>query len=157
MLRGGEDSLTWKDSWFLGFKDSKFLQCFWKILVPCYQISISCFLIDIDLISKISKNFSNESSSFFGARLFQNWQKWISENLRFINIIFPKKVPGIFLDVLRYAGVSKDPPAPRRGATRLRGICWIFLLIPLLLWEHVTVLIFRCNEGMLQPWFFVFS
>ena len=35
------------------------------------------------------------------------------------------------------------PPAPRRGATRLRGISSIFLLLPLFLWEHVTALIFR--------------
>ena len=57
----------------------------WKILIPHYQSSFSCFLIDIgpilpkshlcflvDIgpISKISENFWNESSSFFGARFF---------------------------------------------------------------------------------------
>ena len=45
-------------NWFVqSFKDSKIISCFWKILIPYYQNSISCFLEDIDPIFKIFKNF----------------------------------------------------------------------------------------------------
>ena len=55
-------------SWFQSLLVSCFkktLQHFSKTLVPYYHISISCFLlIDLDLISKISKNSLDGSSSF---------------------------------------------------------------------------------------------
>ena len=51
-----------------------------KIVTLCFVIDIgtilatihSCFLIDIGIISKIFKILLNDSSSFFGARLFPN-------------------------------------------------------------------------------------
>ena len=56
--------------WFLGFLVSANLLCVQKICVTYYQIFISCFLIDIDLISKISKILLDGSVGFVGARLF---------------------------------------------------------------------------------------
>ena len=41
----------------------------WKIIIPYYQKSISCFLVDIGTTSKIPEHFLDGSSSFFGARL----------------------------------------------------------------------------------------
>ena len=92
MLRGAWDSLTgkWKGfwvswslvcfwflgflvSWFLGFKN---LLCFQKIFVTYYPISITCFLIDIDSVSKMFKNLLDGSSSFFGACLFHIFQSF---------------------------------------------------------------------------------
>ena len=66
-------------SWFLGFEVSKFqrfeiIQCFWRMLVPYYQISMSCFLVDDDLISKLFKIVLDGSSGFVGACLFENCQ-----------------------------------------------------------------------------------
>ena len=66
-------------SWFLGFlvskflivKDSKIPSCFRKILVPYYRISISFFLVDIGLISKIFKILLDGSSGLFVARLLE--------------------------------------------------------------------------------------
>ena len=68
-------------SWFLGFKVSRFLGVwfpgflvskFQSFKVPkIYQMSISCFLEDIDPVSKVPKNLLNGSSGMFGARLFQ--------------------------------------------------------------------------------------
>ena len=67
-------------SWFLGFEK--------------YQIPISCFQEDIDPRCKIFKIWFHGSSSFPGARLFGNYQKWISEGLGFVKIIgFPKMFP----------------------------------------------------------------
>ena len=67
--------IGFKVSGFLGFKVSKI-----------YQISISCFLIDVGPISKVFKILLYASSGCFGARLFQ----------------------GFLLISLRYPGVSKD-------------------------------------------------
>ena len=53
--------IVWMVIWFPGFKK--------------YQMSISCFLIDIDLISKIS-TICTKIFIIFGARLFQNCQKF---------------------------------------------------------------------------------
>ena len=60
--------LAFKVSWFQSFSVSKFLG--FKVSKIC-QISISCFLDDIDPISKIFKNLSNGSSEFVGARLLE--------------------------------------------------------------------------------------
>ena len=49
--------------WFYGFLVSKI-----------YQISISCFLIEIDFITMNFKILLDGSSSCFGARLFENRQ-----------------------------------------------------------------------------------
>ena len=46
---------------FLGFEVSWF-QSFRNPMIPYYQMSISCFLIDIDLIFKIFKNLLHGSS-----------------------------------------------------------------------------------------------
>ena len=104
ILRVAGDSLTSKKvgSWFLGFEISKFqgfkhLFCFQKIFVSYYQMSISCFLVDIDLISKILKILLDGSPSFVGARLFQNGQQWIPETSTFTNIIFLNMFQGFFL------------------------------------------------------------
>ena len=58
-------------SWFLGFLVSKFLGFLFSKLskfqrsnIPYYQISISCFLIGIDFISKIFKILLDGSSGF---------------------------------------------------------------------------------------------
>ena len=45
-----------------------------KILIPCYQNSISCFLEDIDPIFKISKNTLDGSPGLFGPHRFQHVQ-----------------------------------------------------------------------------------
>ena len=53
--------------WFVGFKN---VLCFQTIVVTYYQMSISCFLVDIGPVSMIFKNCLRGSSPFFGARLF---------------------------------------------------------------------------------------
>ena len=58
-------------SWLLGFKISFMFLCFQKRFVTWHQVSISCFLMDIDLISKILKILLDGPSGFFGAHLFQ--------------------------------------------------------------------------------------
>ena len=91
-----------KRSCFLGFKNPPM---FFKRSVPYYQFPISCFLTDIDVISKISRILSDGSSSFIGARLFFFiWSPTISI---FINILF-LKTPQEFIVFFRYLGVSKD-------------------------------------------------
>ena len=50
-------------SWFLGALVSKSFNVFFKD-VPSYQISISCSLINVDLISKISKKFQMDLHHF---------------------------------------------------------------------------------------------
>ena len=47
-----------------------------KILISCHQISISCFLIDVDLISTIFKSLLNGSSWLFGPRLFDTFPNY---------------------------------------------------------------------------------
>ena len=56
---------------FIGFLVSKFLG--FKVS-KLYQISISCFLEDIDRISKFLKKLLDRSSGFVGARLFPKLQ-----------------------------------------------------------------------------------
>ena len=48
------------------------------------QISISCFLEDIGLISKIFKILLDGSSSFFGARLFESCQRFGFPKFRYL-------------------------------------------------------------------------
>ena len=58
------------DPWFLGFLVSQFLgfKVYWfqssKLSTIILQVSISCFLEDIDFIFKISKKLEDVSSSF---------------------------------------------------------------------------------------------
>ena len=59
----GFEFLGFLVSWPLGFKVSK-----------TYQIAISCFLEDIDLISNIFKTLLDGSPGFVGARLVQHFQ-----------------------------------------------------------------------------------
>ena len=97
---------VFQNFWILGFKDSKFLLiCVWKIFGPYYQISISCFLVDIGPISNIFKMLLNGSSGFRHPS-FQKLQKWISGIVITIKIIF--KSSSVFLDLFRCHGVSKD-------------------------------------------------
>ena len=65
----------------LGFLVSKILgvlvstfQSFKDSTIPYYQISISCFLVDIDRTSKTLKILLDGSLGLFGARLFQHVQ-----------------------------------------------------------------------------------
>ena len=51
-------------SWFQSFKDSLIVLVCWKILMPSQQISISCFLEDIDPIFNIFKSVFGGSSGF---------------------------------------------------------------------------------------------
>ena len=57
-----------------GFLVSKNVLCFQNIFVTYYQMSISCFLIDMKYISKILEILLDGSSSFVGARLFEKCQ-----------------------------------------------------------------------------------
>ena len=76
--------------WFYGF----IVLWFYGFLVSKYQIYISCFQEDIDLISTIFKILLNESSGCLGARLFHNCQhSRICEILIFAKIIFSKILP----------------------------------------------------------------
>ena len=61
--------------WLLDFKDSTILECFWMTFGPYHQVCISCFLRDIDPISKIFNILLNGSSSFPGARFFHTCQQ----------------------------------------------------------------------------------
>ena len=79
--------LGFKDSWFLGSKVSKIC-----------QMSISCFLEEIDPISKISKIILDRSSGMFVARLFEQHEKLNFRSL--ITKLFFENVPGAFLDFL---------------------------------------------------------
>ena len=74
--------LGFKVSWFLDFAVAKCIDAELKVskihlmfrrktLVPYYQMSISCCLLDIGPISKILKNLLDGSTGFVGARLFQ--------------------------------------------------------------------------------------
>ena len=47
---------------FLVFNISETFNVCWKILIPCYQISISCFFIDIVFIFKMFKMLSDGAS-----------------------------------------------------------------------------------------------
>ena len=107
-------SASWRLSFLVpklqGFKVSKICTMFrWRILIQYYQISISCFLEDIDLIFKIFKKLLDESSEFVGLRLFQTCQKQHDVQIvRFPNIIFFENDSGPFLNHLKYPDVSKD-------------------------------------------------
>ena len=106
--------LHFVSSWFLRFFVSSFIRCFVVLFLRCfvssvyYKIFISCFQVDIGRISKNFKKFLDWSSWFSGGRLFHFcktsnlWNFEISKN----NIV-PKGF-AIFLNYLRYPGVSKD-------------------------------------------------
>ena len=68
----GSRVACYKVSWFLGFKVSKIC-----------QMPISCFLEDIDPISKIVKNLFDGSLGFVGPRLFHNFQNIDFETMLF--------------------------------------------------------------------------
>ena len=85
----------------IGFKVSRF-QSFKASKI--YQMSISCFLEDIDLISK-----TYNISQFVGARLFQNVQHVGFSSFRFIKIItLFKNDLNVVFDDLEDSGVSKN-------------------------------------------------
>ena len=56
----------------------------WKVLIPYYQKSISCFLADIDHIFKIFKNCLHGYFSFSGAHLSNSFKQWIFEIVRYV-------------------------------------------------------------------------
>ena len=62
-----ENKNSFKVSKSPGFKVSNSQSC----NASKIQHSISCFLIDIDSVSKVFKNLLNGSSGIFGARLFE--------------------------------------------------------------------------------------
>ena len=67
------------------------------------------FLIDMKYISNMFDGFLRGSSSFLGARLFENWQHFGFPQLPIsTETLFVEKVPGIFLDFVRHPGVSKE-------------------------------------------------
>ena len=79
-------------SWFPGFKVSKFhgfknLQCFQKLFVIYFQISISCLLVDIDLISQIFKHLLDGSAFFVGTSPFENCR---TNGIRFFGSYEPR-------------------------------------------------------------------
>ena len=107
-LEGCWDSLTWKwkglrflgflvsrilgfrVAWFLGFEVSWF-QSFKDSMIPYYQIPSSCFLIDIDLTSKIFRMSLDGSSGLSGARLFPTFSNNMKSTiLKLPNRIFSK-------------------------------------------------------------------
>ena len=73
-----ENKTSFLVSWFLGFRFLGFLVSkihnFKKTFVPYYQNVMSCFLIDIGLISKNFKILLDGSSGLFGACLFEKSQ-----------------------------------------------------------------------------------
>ena len=87
---------------FIGLEVSKRLVS--KVsMIPCYQISISCLLIDIDLISKFFIILLDGSSlCVFRCLSFAIFSKFeIFRTLRFIRIIVLEKIIGDFLNYLR--------------------------------------------------------
>ena len=91
---------------FRSFKVSRF-QSFNDPILPCYQISISWFLIGIDPISKISNIWLDGSSGWFGARRFGNFNLVERQHFEiYKNSIF--QMIWNFLESLRYAPVYKD-------------------------------------------------
>ena len=80
---------------------------FWKVLIPYYQISISCSLEDIDPIFKISRTFKTDLRDFWRTSFPKTSIFWISKLMRLPRMFF-FKVIWIFLDQLESLGVSKS-------------------------------------------------
>ena len=97
--------LGFRVSWLLGFKNSKKLWGLYKLFGQYYQISISCSLIDIDILPKLFNTLLDGSTAFCGAHLFEHDQHFGFPKMRFTNHF---KWLGIFLDYLRSPGVSKE-------------------------------------------------
>ena len=103
-------------SWFLGFLVSKFLgllvskfQSSKDSMIPYYQTSISCFLENIDPISKIFKQYLDGYSCFFGHPSFPIFfNRFDFHFLRFVDNDCCENYSLFFLAYLTYPGVSKD-------------------------------------------------
>ena len=63
--------------WFYGFMvlDLMVVWFYGFLVARIYQVPISCFLMDLEPISKVFKISLDGSSGFVGARLFQNREK----------------------------------------------------------------------------------
>ena len=72
---------------FRFFKSSEFQR---------FENFISCFLLDIDFISKIFKNLLNGSSALFGSTFQQNQNLKCPKIMRFPRILFLKKDSDLF-------------------------------------------------------------
>ena len=83
--------------WFYGF-----------LVSQNYQMSMSCYLIDVCPMSMIFKILLNGCSSFVGARLFENVNILDFQNFEIYKNNTLTNVPVMFLDLFRYPGVSKD-------------------------------------------------
>ena len=77
-------------------------------MIPYHQISISCFLIDLDPISKVSKISLNNLRDLPGPVFSKIDKDWIPRILKFISIIFSEECSWDPLILFRYPGVSKD-------------------------------------------------
>ena len=113
-------------------------------MIPYYQNSISCFVEDINPISKISKNFLDGSSGFVGPCLCQHFQKFeMSWNLWF-SLCFRRFVSSLWIFIRRattfYATISQGHRGKpnhldhfrvvvhhflRRPSGFLRRCCWV--------------------------------
>ena len=99
--------LGFRNSRLLGLEASKIqkiTQSAWKTLVPYYQTTISCYLVDIDPISKIFKHLLNGSGGISRCPSFPTFSRIrISMILELIKMIFSENAFGFFL---RFVEVS---------------------------------------------------
>ena len=99
--------LGFQVSWFLGFLVSNF-QGFKDSTIPYYQISISCFF---ERYWSHLQDFQDSITRIVGIcrrQSFSNFPScWISKRNKSMECFFSKRFR-IFLDLLRYPGVSND-------------------------------------------------
>ena len=125
--------LGFKHYWFIGFKvswlsDFKVLLISWFQTFKAskiYQISMSCFLEDIDPISKIFKK-SLDGSSGFPRALFSDFSKyWIFHILIFIRIISFENDLGfvvvLFLSILGPQKINNIGLGPQGHVKKFRS------------------------------------
>ena len=92
-VSGFRVSQVWK---FQIFKVSKFQN---------FKNSISCLFIEIDPMSKMSKNLLDRTSRCLVRAFSKLSKRPIFEMSRFPKIIFPKNEPGVFLNYLELYNV----------------------------------------------------
>ena len=100
--------IAFKNSKSQSRRDSETFNIYWNPLFPYYQMSISCFLEDIDPIFKISKNLLDGSSEIVGL-VFSN----IFKNINFQHFEVYKhttvqKLFGFFLGSFKASWCPKD-------------------------------------------------
>ena len=91
---------------FLGFKEA--FNVFKRYWYRNTSFSISCFFIDIELISKIFKIVLDGSPGFVGARLFEKCKILDFRKSEIYKNNINENVPAIALICFLYPGVSKD-------------------------------------------------